>query len=99
MPTHTVSRSQVGVYAITLVANTEEIVNFADDVGTIEIFNMDGAAPVYFTVNAAAATVAGQHTRMIPASIASIQYDPTTSNPTSVSLISPGTPTISVARA
>jgi hypothetical protein len=99
LATHTVPSSRVGVHGITLTANTEEIINFADDVSTLEILSMDGASPIYFTVNGTAATVGGSHTRVLPAAVCSVVISPTSSDPTSVSLISAGTPTVSVARA
>jgi hypothetical protein len=97
MSVHNVS--QVGVYGVTLTANTEEVVQFVDDVSTLEILNMDGAAAVYFAVNRGAATVAGAHCRVLPAAVTSVLFEPSGSDPTTVSLISSGTPTVSVARA
>ncbi len=94
-----VSTGERGVHAIALTPNVESVVQFADDISTVEIINMDGAGPVYLTVNGAPATVAGRHTRLLPAAIGSIMIEPYQSVPTKISLISPGSPTVSVARA
>lgn len=61
MATYDVAAGELGVHAITLTANDECLVRFAEDVSTIEILNMDGIAPLYFVVNGKkAATVAGR---------------------------------------
>lgn len=97
--THTVPAGRLGVHNLTLTADTEEVVQFEQDISTIEIVNLDGAAAVYFTVNGVAATVAGSHTRVLPAAINSVLYEPRESDATRVSLISSGTPTVSVTSA
>lgn len=98
MAVHNVSSREIGAHGIVLTANTEEVVQFADDVGTVEIINMTGTAPVYFTIDGNPAEVGGARSRILPAAVCGIEYEPTGSDPTRVSLISPGTPTVSVAR-
>lgn len=99
MATHTVTGAQVGVHNLTLSAGVEEIVQFEQDIATIEIINLDGAAAVYFTVNEESAVVAGPRTQVLPAAINAVRYEPVESSATRVSLISAGTPKISVTRA
>lgn len=95
---YTVAQDEIGVHAIALVADTETIVRFADNVSTVEIVNMTGTAPVYFTVDKDAVSVAGNDTQLLPAKIGSVEAPSPGQQATVVRLISPGTPTISVTR-
>ncbi|MBP2341105.1 hypothetical protein JOF41_007359 [Saccharothrix coeruleofusca] len=98
MADHTIAADEQGIHNITLTAGVVDTVTFADDVTEVEIVNMTGTAAVYFTVDGTTPTVAGRKTRLLPAAVTSVEIEPTTSGPTVVKLISPGTPTISVAR-
>jgi hypothetical protein len=99
MAVHNVSSREIGAHGIVLTANTEEIVQFADDVGTVEILNMTGTAAVYFSFDGNPAVVGGARCLVLPAAISSAEYAPRGTDPTAVSLISAGTPTVSVSRA
>ncbi|GAA4824475.1 hypothetical protein [Streptomyces ziwulingensis] len=98
MPSYTVQADEWGVHGITLEAGTVTTVHFPDDVTEIEILSHDGAAPIYFTVDATNPQVEGRASRVIPASISSAQVEPPTAGPTVVKMISAGTPKISVTR-
>lgn len=95
---HTVAADEQGVHAVALTASTVDTVTFADDVTRITITNMTGTAPIYYTVDGSTPTVAGKNTRLVPAAVTHVDVEPATSGPTTVKLISPGTPTVSVAR-
>lgn len=99
MPDYEIPTGGIGVHEITLVANTQIYVWFADDLPQVEIVSHDGAAPVYFTVDGTNATVAGVGCYVVPPAIGSIVTEPPTAGPTRVHVISAGTPKISVCRA
>jgi hypothetical protein len=95
---YTIAGDEIGVHAVPLVASTVSTFTFADDVTEVTITNMTGTAPIYYTLDGTAPTVAGAKTRLVPADIVSVEVEPTGSGPSVVKLISPGTPTVSVAR-
>jgi hypothetical protein len=83
----------------TLVANTAKTVTLDKDYAEVEVVNVDGAAAVYFTVDGATPTIAGDNTQVLPATIASLQVSsPRRSGVTTtvVRLISAGIPKVSV---
>lgn len=96
--TYTVGRDELAVHGITLSPGVETIVKFPFALTRVEITSTDGVAPVYFTIDGREAIVRGRQTRVIPASIASVEIEPTSFQATQVRLISPGTPTVSVSR-
>jgi hypothetical protein len=98
MAEHPVLADEIGVHELILTPNTEEEIRFADDVDEVEILSHDGAAAVYFTVDGTAATVKGTTCRVLPASISSAMVQPPTAGPTTIRLISAGTPSVSVTR-
>lgn len=81
---------------ITLTASTVATVTMDRDYSYLEVVNVDGAAAVYFTVNGAAPTVAGNDTFVLPAAIGGLETQPESSDVTTVRLISAGTPRVSV---
>lgn len=87
MATYTVSAGDIAAHAKTLVADTEDVVDFSVDVENVEVLVHSGDAPVYFTVNRASATVAGGNTDVVTAGSA-VQVPVGTSGNTQVRLIS-----------
>lgn len=85
---------------LTLVANTVATVNFDKDFTEVEVVNVDGTGTVYFTVDAAAPTVAGTGAHVVTAGIGAFATAPslgtTGDRKTVVRLISSGTPKVSV---
>jgi hypothetical protein len=84
-----------------LVASTEDIVTFADDLDRFEVMS-DGAADLYLTIDGTPATILGATTRRLPAGTISVREFavPITNEAgtTKVRLISSGAPTYSIAR-
>lgn len=62
MATYTVAAGKRGVRAKTLGANTEDIINFSEDISAVEVYVESGSATVYFSTDRSAATVAGDNT-------------------------------------
>jgi hypothetical protein len=98
MATHTVAAGDLGAHAITLVASTVETTTFSEDLDEVTIVSLDGAAPLYFTVDGRTPTVGGANTRVMPAAIGAVTVGPPTAGGTVVKVISLGTPTISIQR-
>lgn len=99
MASYSVSASEHGAYAKTLVASTVDTVTFDKDVDTVEVVS-DGSAAIYVTVDGSTPTVAGAATYELPAdAIAVRRIVVPTSGDTVVKLISSGTPVYSVAEA
>lgn len=98
MANYSVADNEIGVHDKTLVANTVDTVTFADDLEALEVLS-DGNAAIYFTVDGSDPTVGGNNTYKLPAvaAVQSISRIPT-SGPTTVKLISKGTPTYDVTR-
>lgn len=80
----------------TLVAATVDTVTLDRDYSEVEVTNVDGVAPLYFTVDAAAPTVAGNDTEVLPGAIGRLRIPSGSGSPTVVRLISAGTPKYSV---
>lgn len=103
MATVTVAVSQVGVHNLALSAGVEEIVQFGEDVENVEITQITGSAPVYFTTNNAAATVpangAASACYSTLTTMAPVSLDPNTWQSTSIRLICAAAATVSVVRA
>ena len=83
---------------ITLVANAESTVEFADDVPSVAVISMSGDAPIWLTFDDTPATVDGKRCVVIPAAVTRIVVEPRTSRPTRVRMISTGTPIVVVGR-
>ncbi len=111
MASYTVSVSEVGAHAKTLVAATVDTVTFtlgstsspgwANVPKRVEILT-DGADDIYVTVDGSAPTVAGANCWRVPAIQGSTVLSVVDSNPYDavvVKLISAGTPEYSVSRA
>lgn len=94
-----IAQDEIGIHNLALVANTEQVFRFADNVSTVEIVNMSGTAAVYYAVDSEdTAVAAGKKMRLIPATITSVKVPSPGQGPTVVRLVSPGTPTVSVSR-
>ncbi|GGM75644.1 hypothetical protein GCM10012275_52930 [Longimycelium tulufanense] len=98
MPTVNIAAGKVGAHGITLSANVETDVQFADDLVAVEVLSHDGAAAVYLTVDGSAPAVEGDNCHVLPAVVGAIQLEPPTYTGTRVRMISAGTPTLSVMR-
>lgn len=81
---------------VTLTANTVTTITMDRDYNYCEVINVDGTAPVYFTVNGPAPTVGGNDTYVLPATINGIEVQPPTADLTAIRLISGGTPKVAV---
>ena len=97
MANHNVPITAVAAHDVTLTANVVERFTFPDNVDTVEILS-DGAADIYFTLDGTAPTVGGPNTYRILSVMGSTVVTPTASGPTTVALISEGTPNVSVGR-
>lgn len=102
MATVTVAVNQVGVHNLALSAGVEEIVQFSEDVEEVEVVQITGASPVYFTTDGTAAAVpaAGAATACYStiAALAPVALDPDTWTSTSIRLICAAAATVSVVR-
>jgi|GEM_PF-4006139 len=98
MAKYTVGPSGVGAHDKTLTANVVDTITFARNLSTVEIVS-DGAAAIYGTVDGSDPTVGGEESFYMPEGPASIRVVKSPRNQqTVIKLISPGTPTYSVAR-
>jgi hypothetical protein len=98
MATVELGEGAVGAHERTLVASTADTVEFEEDLKTVEIVNVDGAAAIYFTVDGSAPTVGGEGCGYLPATPCARVVTSRSPAKTIVRLISTGTPKYSVAR-
>jgi hypothetical protein len=103
MATYTVAAGTVGAHAKTLTANTEDTVEFDENISAARVLVLAAAsgstAPIYITGDGTAATVAGARTHALPAvagAEAVIELDPGVDD---IHLISAGAHTYSVEKA
>jgi hypothetical protein len=103
MAVHVIPDGQVGVHNLALSANTVEVVQFGQDVDQVEVIQISGSAPVYFTTDGSTPTVpangAASACYSTIAAMVSVQLDPRTWQATSIGLISASSATVSVVRA
>jgi hypothetical protein len=94
MATYTGNR----VVHATLTAATVDTITLDSDYVSVEIVNRDGAAEIYATVDTSLTpTVGGANCDVLPAAIGALTIDATGyGTPTTVKLISSGTPAYSV---
>jgi hypothetical protein len=59
---------------------------------SLMVFNVDGTAAIYYTLDGSTPTVAGDNTRVLPAAICSRSHHRRTGDQVTVKLISAGTP-------
>jgi hypothetical protein len=96
---YNVAKTEQGVYEKTLVANIVDTVEFAANLGAVEIVKEDEGPAIYFTVDSGDPTVKGQACYQVPGGILSVRTVESKANPkTTVKLISSGTPKYSVCR-
>jgi hypothetical protein len=101
MSTFTMAATDVGLYAKTLAASTEDRVTVnrsrSGDAIAVTVIS-DGAAALYFTTDGTAAVVAAVNTYELPAGVVSRLSVLLPVGVTEVRLISAGTPKYSVSR-
>lgn len=88
MATYTVGAGKLAVHAKTTAADVEDIVNFADDIPTVEVL-VESGGDAYFTIDRSAATVAGDNTYFVKAGSA-VQVPVWTAGASQIRLISSG---------
>jgi hypothetical protein len=88
--------ADVTATSFSLAAATVDRVTFEGNYERVEVLNRDGADEVYFTVDGADPTVAGDGTHVLPAQIGAVVVPSPGRRSTVVRLISAGTPTYSV---
>lgn len=102
MATHSVAQNQVAVHRLALAANTEEIVQFAEDLDQVEVVQISGTDPVYFSTNGQAAAIpadgAASHCYSTVQPLVSVALDPRRSTATQVRLICATAAVVSVTR-
>lgn len=83
---------------VTLTANVVATVIFDVDADLVEILNIDGSAEVWATIDTSTPAVGGNGSWLLPAAVGSIELRPpgTGTAPTTIKLISAGTPRVSV---
>jgi hypothetical protein len=101
MASYTIGPGQIGLYATQLTANTVDTVTISNGAGSSHSFDplevwADGTAAVYFTVDGSTPTVASQSTYEIPSGASAVRDHIVASAPTTVKLISSGTPKYSI---
>lgn len=103
MAVHDVAANQVGVHNLALSADTVEIVQFTDDVEQVEVTQISGDEPVYFTTDdstpavPAAGAASACYSTLAP--MQPVLLDPRTWQATSVSLVCAAAAVVSVVRA
>lgn len=99
MATYTLNAGDLAAHEKTLVASTVDTVQFASAVAEVEIVFIAGTDPIYVTLDGADPTVAGARTLVLPDVVGTARRFKVGRReaPTTVKLISIGTPTYSVA--
>lgn len=98
MGDYTVSGTEIGAHEIHLQPGTVETVLFPGGLGYVTIVSLDGAAPIYFTVDGSVPVVGGARCYVIPAAIATYTAPVSTYGPNAIKMISAGNPVVSVQR-
>lgn len=80
----------------TLTPASVDVVTFGEDLRQVEVLSRNGAGELYFTVDGATPTVAGDSTHVLPAAISSMTVPAGGSGNTVVRLISAAAVTYSV---
>lgn len=92
-----VAAGKVGTPLITLTANTEEVISFADNIARVDIVNAGATADLWASVDGSQAAVGGANCYYVPAG--SVLTVGTVNAPSDqVRLISSGAPTVRVQR-
>jgi hypothetical protein len=100
---HVVADNQVGVHNLALAAGTVEVVQFGQDADQVEVIQISGADPVYFTTDDSTPSVpsAGAPSACYStlAPLLPVLLDPRTWRATSIRLICASAAVVSVVRA
>lgn len=96
MASYTIAAGDRAAHDKTLVAATVDTVTFTEDVSVIEVIGLDGAAPIYFTVDGSVPTVGGAKCFVLPAAVSVNEVTAPGGVAPVVKLISAGTPRYSV---
>lgn len=97
MTTSTMTATDIAKYGVALTASAIDTVTFARDADYVRVYNDTGTAAIYFTTDGSDPTVGGANCYRVPASAgAYTSVNVTGVSPTTVKLISSGTPTYSV---
>lgn len=99
MATYSVTSAQVGRHGISMAASVVDTVEFAVDCEFVEVTQLTGSAPVYFTVDGTTPTVGGANTYSTLTTMAPVAVSPPSAFATAVKLISAATATVSVVKA
>lgn len=80
-----------GVRNKLLTANVQDVVTINTRPGSVEIMSMDGACPIYITIDDDPASVEGEKTYVMPAAVGTLRVSTPGSSfdPTVVRLIAP----------
>ena len=100
MATYNLAAGDEAAHAKTMVAATEDTVNFVEAVSDVEIVIHSAPAAIYVTLDNVAATVAGARTFVIPPVIGQFRRlrVPKRETATTIRLISAGAPVYSVSK-
>lgn len=93
---YTVARAKHATMAAATTVETVTLTDLATKRGEVEVVNRDGVAAIYFTVDGAAPTVAGDDCYVLPAAVGSLIVKSPANVAAVVKLISDGTPQYSV---
>jgi hypothetical protein len=103
MATVTVAANQVGVHNLALSAGVVEVVQFGQDVDQVEVTQISGSDPIYFTTDGSTPAVpsAGAASACFStlAPLLPVLLDPRTWQATSIRLVCASAASVSVVRA
>lgn len=86
-----VNTGSKGVRNKLLTANVQDVVTINTRAGSVEVMSMDGACPIYITVDGDPSLIEGEKTQVMPAAIGTVKISTPGSSfdPTVVRLIAP----------
>lgn len=97
MADYPVAKTEIGVWEKTLLADTQDSVEFARDCEQVRVVNVDGAAALYFTTDGSDVTVGAPDAYWLPAIAGSSRVVTVTGGgATVVNVKAAGTPVYSV---
>lgn len=95
MASYSVAAGEIAAYNKTAVAATVDTITFADDRGTVRVYNDSGTAAIFFTVDGTTPTVNGATCYRVAATVGG-WTDVAAGATKTVKVISSGTPVYSV---